>query len=398
MLELEEALKRLLATVPPPTSELVPLSGAHDRVLLENVVSQVELPPFDNSAMDGYAVRAADVAKATADAPTKLSLAGRAAAGEVFQGEISAGQCVRLFTGSQLPKGADSVVMQEDTRIENDEVLILEPVKPWENVRLCGEDIKRGASLGQRGDILTAGRLGLLAATGLKTVTVGRKPIVALLATGSELLEPGQPLGPGQIYESNRLALATLVQNAGAIPKVFPLVPDDPGLTRAALEAAFHECDAVVTSGGVSVGEMDFVKQAFEEAGGSLEFWRVAIKPGRPFVFGRLGQKLLFGLPGNPVSAFVTFLMLVRPALRQWQGAADITLPAHQGVLGEPLANDGNRRHFVRVRVNADGKVWSAGTQASHMLSSLGAANALLDLAPQAALPAGANVKVLRWE
>jgi len=347
--------------------------------------------------MDGYAVRAADVAKATADAPTKLSLAGRAAAGEVFQGEISAGQCVRLFTGSQLPKGADSVVMQEDTRIENDEVLILEPVKPWENVRLCGEDIKRGASLGQRGDILTAGRLGLLAATGLKTVTVGRKPIVALLATGSELLEPGQPLGPGQIYESNRLALATLVQNAGAIPKVFPLVPDDPGLTRAALEAAFHECDAVVTSGGVSVGEMDFVKQAFEEAGGSLEFWKVAIKPGRPFVFGRLGSKLLFGLPGNPVSAFVTFLLLVRPALRQWLGAADITLPAYQGVLGEPLANDGNRRHFIRVRVDADGKLWSAGTQASHMLSSLGAANALLELAPQVTLPTGANVTVLRW-
>jgi molybdopterin molybdotransferase len=398
MLELEEALKRILAAIPPPASELVPLTEAHGRVLLERVASQVDLPPFDNSAMDGYAVRAADVGKATADAPAKLRLAGRAAAGEVFQGEISPGQCVRLFTGSPLPKGADSVVMQEDTRIENADVLILEPAKPWENVRLCGEDIKRGAILGQNGDILSAGRLGLLAATGLKTVTVGRKPIVALLATGSELLEPGQPLGPGQIYESNRLALATLVQNAGAIPKVFPLVPDDPGLTRAALEAAFHECDAVVTSGGVSVGEMDFVKQAFEEAGGSLEFWRVAIKPGRPFVFGRVGQKLLFGLPGNPVSAFVTFLMLVRPALRQWQGAADITLPAHQGVLGEPLANDGNRRHFIRVRVDAAGKVWSAGTQASHMLSSLGAANALLELAPQAAFPAGADVKVLRWE
>jgi molybdopterin molybdotransferase len=397
MLELEEALKHILAAIPPPAGELVPLSDAHERVLLERVMSQVDLPPFDNSAMDGYAVRAADVAKATAELPAKLRLAGRAAAGVVFQGEFSAGQCVRLFTGSPLPKGADSVVMQEDTRIENEDVLILEPAKPCENVRLCGEDIKRGATLGQRGDILGAGRLGLFAATGLKTVTVGRKPIIALLATGSELLEPSQPLGPGQIYESNRLALAALAQSAGALPKVFPLVPDDPGLTRAALEAAFHECDVVVSSGGVSVGEMDFVKQAFEEAGGSLEFWKVAIKPGRPFVFGRLGSKLLFGLPGNPVSAFVTFLLLVRPALRQWLGAADITLPAYQGVLGEPLANDGNRRHFIRVRVDADGKLWSAGTQASHMLSSLGAANALLELAPQVTLPTGANVTVLRW-
>ncbi len=396
MLELEDALKRILAAVPPATAERIPLWEGHERILLERMVSKVDLPPFDNSAMDGYAVRAIDVMRATADSPSKLRLVGRVAAGKVFAGEVGAGQCVRVFTGSPLPKGADAVVMQEDTKTQNEqEVLVFESAKNWENIRLNGEDIKGGATVGQSGENLSSGKLSLMMATGVKTVTVGRKPVIGLLATGSELVEPGQPLEPGQIYESNRLALAALTQTTGAVPRVFPLVPDDPGLTRAALEAAFHDCDAVVTSGGVSVGEMDFVKQAFEEAGGLLEFWRVAMRPGRPFVFGRLGQKLLFGLPGNPVSAFVTFLLLVRPALRRWQGARDVSLPACQGVLGEPFANDGNRRHFFRVRVDGDGKVWSAGTQASHMLSSLGTANGLLELAPQAVLPAGTTVKAL---
>jgi molybdopterin molybdotransferase len=175
-------------------------------------------------------------------------------------------------------------------------------------------------------------------------------------------------------------------------------VPDALKPTRDALDAAFDHCDAVVSSGGVSVGEMDFLKQAFTEAGGSLEFWKVAVKPGRPFVFGRLKGKLLFGLPGNPVSALVTFLLLVRPALLRWQGVEEISLPSQAGVLAEPLANDGQRRHFVRVKLDAGGRVFSAGLQASHALSSLAAANGLVEVAPQTTLPAGATVPVLRWE
>ena len=181
--------------------------------------------------------------------------------------------------------------------------------------------------------------------------------MVGLLATGSELTEPGQPLAPGRIYESNRTALAALMERAGAVPKTFPLVADVLAGTSQALADAFNQCDAVVTSGGVSVGEMDFLKRAFEQIGGKLEFWKVAIKPGRPFVFGRYRGKLLFGLPGNPVSALVTFLLLVRPALLRWQGATDVSLPAHPGVLAEPLANPGERRHFMRVKVDPSGKV-----------------------------------------
>jgi len=401
MLEFEEALARVLAAVPAQTSQHVSLSEAAGRVLAEQVRSPIDLPVFDNSAMDGYGLRAADVASAKPDSPVRLRLAGKIAAGEVFAEEVTAGSCVRLFTGSPLPPGADAVVMQETTRVESSapgEVLILAPAAPGENVRLRGEDVRRGSTLGNAGEFLTAGRLGLLAAVGLTDVRVGRQPVVGLLATGSELQEPGQPLASGRIYESNRLALATLMERIGAVPRVFPLVADELAATSLALADACSQCDAVVTTGGVSVGELDFIKRAFGEIGGGLEFWKVAIKPGRPFAFGRCRGKLLFGLPGNPVSALVTFLLLVRPALLRWQGAAHISLPAHPGVLAEPLVNDGGRRHFMRVTVDPVGIVCSAGVQASHILSSMAVANGLVDVPANTTLSAGAAVSVLRWD
>jgi len=400
MLDLKEALDRILAAVPAASGERVKLADAHGRVLLERVVSRVDLPGFDNSSMDGYAVRSADARAASAKTPVRLRVAGKIPAGRIFEGEVTAGACVRLFTGAALPGGADAVVRQEDTRVDPaapGEVLILEPVEPGEHVRRRGEDVARGATLAEAGEEITAGRLALLGAGGVAEVSVGRQPAIGLMATGSELKEPGQELAAGQIYESNRLALAGLIREAGAAPKLFPLVADTLAATRAALEAAFSQCDAVVTSGGVSVGEMDFIRQAVEEAGGKLEFWRVAMKPGRPFLLARYREKLLFGLPGNPVSAFVTFLLLVRPALRRWQGAAEIDLPSHLAVLAEPIANDGPRPHFVRVRVDAAGQVHSAGMQASHALGSLAAANALVEVPPSSSLPAGSTVRVLRW-
>ena len=308
---------------------------------------------------------------------------------------------MRLFTGSPLPRGADAVVMQEETRIEPDDptgVGILSAAKPLENVRLRGEDVKRGAALAGAGSVLTAGRVSLLAAAGLAEVSVGRQPVVGLVATGSELREPGETLATGQIFESNRLGLAALVRRAGGIPKVFPLVLDALDATRRALAEAFDQCDVVVSSGGVSVGDLDFIKEAFEGGGGDLDFWKVAIKPGRPFVFGRWRGKLLFGLPGNPVSAQVTFLLLVRPGLRRWQGASEVSLRVHPGVLAEALANPGERRHFMRVTVDAAGRVRSAGVQASHVLSSLAAADGLVDVPACSALAPGSPVQVMRWE
>jgi molybdopterin molybdotransferase len=405
MLQYEDALARILAVIPAPASERIPAGEAVGRILAEEITSQIDLPPFDNSAMDGYAVRAQDVASARLDSPARLRLVGRVAAGGKFSGEVNGGTCIRLFTGSSLPAGADAVVMQEDTKLDAaapNEVLIFDSVKPWENVRFRGEDVKRGASLVAKGEAVTVGRLALLAATGCEDVIVSRPPVVGIVATGSELKEPGQSLDPGQIYESNRPALAALVRKASAIPRIYPVVTDVLEATRLALSAALKECDVVVTSGGVSVGEMDFVKQAVIDLGGELEYWKVAIKPGRPFVFGRLpvagGNKLFFGLPGNPVSALVTFLLLVRPAILRWQGASYVAPPIRPAILAEPLENQGERRHFMRVRIATDGKVLSAGVQASHVLSSLAAADGLVDVPARTTLAAGTTVQVLLWE
>ncbi len=401
MLELEQALEKILSAVPPALSELAALNQAHERISAEQIISPVDLPPFDNSAMDGYAVRSADLKTASADKPVRLKWIGKVAAGSTFDGEVQPGTCARIFTGSPLPRGADAVVMQEDTQVESSEnILFLDSVKPWENIRLRGEDVKRGGMLVDAGCKLSAGQISLLGAVGVGELKVGVQPVVGLLATGSELLEPPQTLAPGKIFESNRAMLSALAARAGAKTKVFPLVPDALDATSAALEKAFSECDIVITSGGVSVGEMDFVKAAFESLGGKMEFWKVAIRPGKPFVFGRWREKFLFGLPGNPVSAFVTFVLLARPAILRWQGASrhgGMARASHPGVLAEDFVNRDQRRpHFVRVIVDEQGKIRSAGVQASHALSSLAAANGLLEIAPGAVLAAGKIVSVAR--
>ncbi len=400
MLELEQALGKILSAMPPPKSESLPLAEAHERIIAEKVFAGIDLPPFDNSAMDGYAIRSEDLKAARGEKPSQLKLAGKIAAGSSFDGELQSGDCIRIFTGSPLPRGSDAVVMQEDTRVDDNSgsILFSESTKPWENIRLRGEDVKRGEMILDSGNVLGAAQICLLGAAGISEAKVGIRPVVGLLATGSELVEPPQSLASGKIFESNRVALAALAVRVGAKVKTFPLVSDSLDATRGALEKSFSECDIAITSGGVSVGEMDFVKEAFESLGGKLEFWKIAIRPGKPFVFGRWREKFLFGLPGNPVSAFVTFLLLARPAILRWQGAKDTSLPSHPGILGETFSNaDTRRRHFVRVIVDEQGKVRSAGAQASHMMSSLSAANGLLEVPPGKNLAAGTVVQVLRF-
>jgi len=400
VISLEEAQERILAAIQPLPAEEIPVQEALARYLAAPIHSPVDLPPADNSAMDGYAVRAADLAAATAAKPVTLRLIGGTRAGSAFAGDVEVGACVRIFTGAMLPRGADAVVMQEDVKLTEGQpvsIIFSEMVKPWENVRLRGEDIREKTLLAGAGEELTAQRLSLLAGAGIAAVRAGRCPVVGLLATGDELRETGSVLPPGMIYESNRTGLSALARQAGAIPKLYPLLADDLVLTKRALQAAFRECDVVVTSGGVSVGEMDWVKQAFKEMGGQLDFWTVAIRPGKPFAFGQHGEKLLFGLPGNPVSALVTFFLLTRPALLRLQGARELRPPMSWGALAEPLDNRGDRRHFARVLLDADGRVSSAGRQASHMLSSMAQANGLVDVPPGTTWPAGTLVAVLRW-
>jgi molybdopterin molybdotransferase len=400
MIELEEARQKILDTILPLPVESIPLAQATGRFLAEPILSPIDLPSFDNSAMDGYAVRAEDVKLARPDQPMRLTLSGKVTAGEAWAGKVDPGTCARVFTGSILPAGANAVVMQEDTRLMEerpDQVEVLEEVKPWENVRLRGEDIKSGMRLFEAGDGLTPGAIGLLAAVGVSEVRTRRQPKLGLIATGNELQEAGEDLGPGRIYESNRACLAAWLTTAGAEARVYPLVPDTLVATKTALAQAFGECDGVVTTGGVSVGELDLVKAAFAELGGEMQFWKVAVRPGKPFVFGRRQDKFFFGLPGNPVSAVVTFLLLVRPAVRRWQGARQVDLPSVPGQLAEPLVNRGERRHFMRVKVDNTGAVRSAGPQGSHHLGSLAVADGLVDVPPRTTLPAGTPVRVWRW-
>jgi molybdopterin molybdotransferase len=396
MLSLEAARERLLQGLPSLPAEAVSTRSADGRVLTIEASSSLDLPPFDNSTMDGYAVRAAD----TAATPVVLSLVGRTAAGDLALPTIGPGECVRVFTGAPLPAGADAVVMQEDTATDpaaSDRVIVRDGVKPWENVRFRGEDVRRGATLVTAGTRLGPAHLALLGAAGHAEVTVGRAPRVALVANGSELRSPGEALAPGLIYESNLAMLAALVRRSGGVPVFTRRVPDEPAQLAAALTEAFAQADLVVTVGGASVGDHDLVKPVFATLGGELDFWKISLKPGKPFCFGRLGEKFLFGLPGNPVSAFVTAVLLLQPALRRLQGAAFCDPPTTPGILAAPLSNPGDRRHFVRVITDAAGQVRPSGAQASHLLGSLAAADGLVDVPPQTTLAAGAAVAAIRW-
>jgi molybdopterin molybdotransferase len=401
MLQLEEAVSNMLAHLPVPQAEQINLADAPGRILLTPPVAQIALPPFDNSAVDGYAVRAADTETASRESPIQLRLTGRVPTGADRALEVIPGACARVFTGSLLPAGADAVVMQEDVTTSPDladVVNIHSPVEQGECVRRMGEDLRPGSRLGEAGIRIGAGLVNLLAACGIERVQVGRQPRVCLLISGSELREPPGPLERGQIFESNRATLTALLGTLRMSPSKSMLVQDSRDEVRSALSRGIEQCEVVITSGGVSVGETDHIKQAFEELGGKIEFWRVAIKPGKPFVFGRLNNHFLLGLPGNPVSAFVTFLLLVRPFLLRWQGAGDVALRWTTGQLGEAVENSGQRRHFLNVILDGDGLVWRSGRQASHRVSTLARANGLLDVASGMKLAAGETVKVLLGE
>jgi molybdopterin molybdotransferase len=345
--------------------------------------------------MDGYAVRSVD----TQSASTRLRLTGTMAAGNPPTGSVSPGTALRIFTGAPLPSGADAVVMQEDVVVDPDglHIRVLEPVTPWENVRFRGEDVPPGATLVSAGLPLGPQHLAVLLASGIERIEVHRAPRVILIANGSELRPAGVPLAAGQIYESNTAMLASLVRRAGAIPIRTHCVTDDPVQLRNTLEAAFAEADAVVTVGGASVGDHDLVRSALVAAGGIIDFWRVAIKPGKPFLHGQLHGKPLFGLPGNPVSAFVTAVVLLLPALRRLQGIIDCRPPTRPAIWRTAVENPDTRRHFVRVVTDEEGRIQLSGQQGSHRMASLAAADGLVDLPPGSRHAAGAPARVLCW-
>ncbi len=319
MKSVQEALELMMPAFAPVGTERLTLEGARDRYLAEDLAARADLPPFDNSSMDGYAVRAEDTAGASPASPRTLTLAGESRTGGPAPAPLAAGTAMRIFTGAVLPPGADAVVMQENVTLEGGGVVLRDPVKYGHFVRPRGQDLAHGATMLARGSRVGAGEIGLLAAQRVSSVTVYRRPRVAILSTGDELRDLHEPAAPGTIVNSNAYALAAQVREAGGEPLVLPNVPDAMDATLAALRDGLR-ADVLLTCGGVSVGDYDLVKGAFASLGIEAGFWKVRIKPGKPLVFGRRGATPVVGLPGNPMSAMVTFEALVRPGLRAMLG------------------------------------------------------------------------------
>jgi len=391
LISVDQALHEILSHVQPLEAKAVTILNAQGRVLAQGIVSDVNIPPFDNSAMDGYAVRSADITAATPQTPVTLAVAGSVAAGYVAGQRVEAGTALRIMTGAPLPEGADAVVPYEDTsdfdRTKEDRLVVpatdidvLRPVSARDHVRPAGEDIRDGEQVMVPGRIIRAQEIGVLASLGHETVLVYRRPRVAILATGDELLEVHEPLAPGKIRNSNEYTNAALVTRTGGVPIRLGIGRDTADDLTAKIRSGLEQgADLFLTSGGVSVGDYDVVKDVLDSEG-RMQFWQVSMKPGKPLAFGLLpGNVPLIGLPGNPVSAMVSFEQFARPAILKMLGHSNLAKPTVQAIIDEPLTNSG-RRGFVRVVVSheADGyHARTTGEQGSGVLTSMSNANGL---------------------
>ncbi len=391
---LADALARILDATEPAQAavEMLPLAAALDRYIAADIDSPIDVPPWANSAMDGYALRVADLAEGRA-----LPVSQRIAAGQSGT-PLLPGTAARIFTGAPLPAGADTVVMQEDCRLIDGAAQIEVPAHAGANVRPRGDDIRAGARLASRGDRLDAVRVALLASAGIEQVPLYRPLRVAIFSTGDELVEPGQPLAPGQIYNSNRPLLTGLLRQAGFDVVDAGIVPDNAQATEVALLRAAAEADCVISSGGVSAGEEDHVRATLERIG-ELQLWKLAIKPGKPLAFGRIGETPFFGLPGNPASAYVTFLLLARPFLLKRQGASQWSLPRWRVPAAFSWPKPNTRQEYLRARLQPTAcglEVAIYPNQSSGVLASAAWADALVEIPPGMTVAPGQIVEVLR--
>ncbi|HZE12948.1 MAG TPA: gephyrin-like molybdotransferase Glp [Chthoniobacterales bacterium] len=390
MITEEQALARIIEKIRPLPTRTVPLIQAREKFSATDVMAQIALPRFDNSAMDGYAVVAATC---VGEKPQRLI--GEQPAGADRGLRMQAGETVREFTGAPIPAGADAVVMQEDVRVEGSDVFVNTTVEAGEFIRRRGCDLSEGQKIVEAGTRLRAQRLALLASQGMAEVQIGGDVRVAIVSTGDELVAPGGELSAGQIFDSNSVLLRLLAEKCGATVADVRHCPDD----AAAIERAFRDAlqfDVLIVLGGVSVGARDLVKPALNAIGAETDLWRVAVKPGKPFLFGRAKSCAIFGLPGNPVSAFVTFLLFVRPAILRLMNAREdqLSLPQTNAVLADVLTNDGDRPHYVRGRLHV-GKFTAIGRQESHALYGLSRANALVRVPPGATFQQGETVPAI---
>lgn len=392
LLSLSQALEQMLTALPSyssPQSETISLEQAQNRICAEDIFSPINVPGFDNSAMDGYAIRLADLQAAEAE-DNRLGVIGKSFAGSPFNGEWKPQSAVRIMTGAVIPQGCDAVIMQEQVEIDSDGNIkcpAWASIKSGQNIRRIGEDVKVGDVVLKQGAKLTALSLPLLASLGIEKVQVFKKLKVALISTGDELVAVGQPLQSGQIYDTNRFAVKLMLQQWNCEILDYGILPDDPILFEQKFMLAQQQADLLITSGGVSVGEADFTKTVLEKLG-EINFWKLAIKPGKPFAFGKLEKAWFCGLPGNPVSALVTFYQLVQPVLAKLSGFSEWKKPIQlNAVTTGPLKKAVGRLDFQRgfYSVTADGKieVRSVGFQGSHMFSSFVESNCFIVLEQQ---------------
>ncbi|MFD2164909.1 gephyrin-like molybdotransferase Glp [Thalassotalea euphylliae] len=379
LLPFEQAFSLIQQNIPVvKTSETVSIEKACGRILCEAVISPVNVPPHDNSAMDGYAFASSSAAEGR-----PLTLVGKVFAGSPYTETVNRGECVRIMTGGKIPTGCDSVEMQENAMVDGNLVTLQQAVREGQHVRRCGEDIKSEQAIYQPGHKFTAADIGALASLGISEVTVQRALKVALIATGDELKSPGQELTDGDIYESNRYFLKALLEQFGADVLDFGIIPDVPEQIEQAFQDANEQADVLITSGGVSVGEADFTKDVLEKLG-DIGFWKIAMKPGKPFAFGRLSKAMFFGLPGNPVSALVTFYQLVLPNLYAMLGTSMPPRVKLNAIAGDILRKSPGRTDFQRgvYGIDESGQlvVKSTGAQGSGILTSIAKANCFVIL------------------
>lgn len=394
MLSVEEARQQMLESIPVLPTEKREILDCTGYVLAEALHATENIPPFDNSAMDGFAVRSTDVKNASKENPAVLSVVETIAAGYAPEKHVSSGQAARIMTGAMMPDGADAVVMQEVTELVGDKVKIFEKVEENENVRFTGESVKRRDCVMSPGKVLRAPEVSMLASLNCAEVTVHQKPTVAVVSTGDELTPLGKPLMPGKIRDSNRYGMYAQVQNAGGIPIDMGIAPDDEDETERIFRESLAKADALITSGGVSVGEHDIVKNVLTKLG-EMNFWRVAMKPGKPQAYGIIDGKPIFGLPGNPVSSLVVFELFVRPALLKMAGHTDLLRPTFKAILTADVTNKDGRVNYMRaILTEQDGQyiAKTTGPQGSGILHSLVLANGLITIPSGATLHAGETV------
>ena len=380
MLAVEEARRRILERFHPLNPESIPILDALDRVLAEDIISDMDIPPLANTAMDGYAVRVEDTVNASAENPARLKVAADLAAGYVLKEPIQPGTAVRIMTGAPIPPGAEAVVPFENVELEGDEVLIFKPYTMWKNIRHAGEDVRKGQLTLARGKTLRPQEIGMLAALGHPMVRVHRRPRVAILSTGDEVIDVTDPWQPGKIRDANSYSVAALVLKYGGIPVRLGIAPDTiEALTDKIGEALDAGVDFILTSGGVSMGDFDVVKKVLATEG-EMHFWRARMKPGKPMAFGEIRGVPLLGLPGNPVSSMISFELFARPAILTMLGKKKLEKPTIDAILVDPVKRKDNRRHYLRVWLEEkDGQTYAhlTGDQGSGILLSMVQADGL---------------------